>query len=142
MKEIAGKAPPNKSRARVGELPLLKITLREHYRKKRRYYAFFWPPDYDRDLLRIFSLEPRHKSRPTAVSFLRHHRRELCQEVAEGTGVHRYAIDQMFAHMINRCRELKLHLGLTPLNARQKLLVLLTVQTMNGIHSGYHRIAL
>jgi hypothetical protein len=69
-------------------------------------------------------------------------RREFCSEVAEGTGVHSYAIDQMFAAMINRCRDLNLRLGLTEKHARQKVLVLLTVQTMNGIHTGYHRIAL
>ena len=118
------------------------MTLREHYRKKRRHYAFHWPPDYDRALLRIFSSEPRHKHRPSAVQFLQRHRRELCQEVAEGAGIHSYAIHQMFIPMINRCRQLKLRLHLTEANTRQKLLILLTVQTMNGIHSGYHRIAL
>jgi len=48
----------------------------------------------------------------------------------------------MLSHMINRCRELKLHVDLTENIALQKVLVALTVQTMNGIHSGYHRIAL
>ena len=70
------------------------------------------------------------------------HRRELCHEVAEGAGVHSYAIHQMFIPMINRCQQLKLRLHLSEANTRQKLLILLTVQTMNGIHSGYHRIAL
>lgn len=142
MREISGKLPPNKSRSHVERLRDIKITLREYYEKKRRNYDFQWPPDYDRDLLRIFSSDPRHKSSPTAGSFLRRHRREFCSEVAEGTGVHSYAIDQMFAAMINRCRDLNLRLGLTEKHARQKVLVLLTVQTMNGIHTGYHRIAL
>lgn len=142
MREISGKAPHNKTRARVERLRDIKITLREHYEKKRGHYDFQWPPDYDRDLLRIFSSDLRHKSSPTAVSFLRRRRREFCSEVAEGTGVHSYAIDQMFAAMINRCRDLNLRLGLTEKHATQKVLVLLTVQTMNGIHTGYHRIAL
>jgi hypothetical protein len=142
MRALVGKAPANRSRARVEELHQIKITLREHYRKKRQYYDFMWPPDYDRDLLRIFSAEPRNKSDPSAVSFLRRHRRELCTQVSEGTGVHIYAIDQMFGEMINRCRALKLRVDLTPEHAMQKVLVMLTVQTMSGIHSGYHRIAL
>jgi hypothetical protein len=142
MRDISRKAPQTKSRARVERLRDIKITLREHYEKKRGHYDFQWPPDYDRDLLRIFSSDPRHKSSPTAVSFLRRHRREFCIEVAEGSGVHSYAIDQMFAAMINRCRDLNLRLSLTEKHARQKVLVLLTVQTMNGIHTGYHRIAL
>jgi hypothetical protein len=142
MREISERVPDNKSRARVERLRDIKITLREHYEKKRRHYDFQWPPDYDRDLLRIFSSDPRNKSSPTAVSFLRRHRHEFRSVVAEGTGVHSYAIDQMFAAMINRCRDLNLRLGLTEQHAKQKVLVLLTVQTMNGIHTGYHRIAL
>jgi hypothetical protein len=142
MNEIAGKALTNRWREKVGDLPELVTTLREHYRKKRQYYAFHWPPDYDRDLLRIFSPEPSPRPCLSALSFLKQHRRELCQEVAEGTGVHSYAIQQMYVHMANRCRDLKLHVCLSQESTRRKLLVLLTVQTMNGIHSGYHRIAL
>jgi hypothetical protein len=142
MKELAGQMPPNKSREKVSELSEIKLTLREHYSHKRQYYAFQWPPNYDRDLFRIFSAEPRHKTGPSAVSFLRRHRRDIRHEVAEGTGVHEYAIDQMLLHLINRCRELKLRVSLSPENTKQKLLVLLTVQTINGVHSGYHRIAL
>jgi len=142
MSELAGKSPANKSRVRAEDLPEIEITLREHYRNKKKHYAFQWPPNYDRDLLRIFSSEPRHESCPSAVSFLQRHRRELCHEVAEGTGAHNYAIDQKLSHMTNRCRELNLRVCLTPEHIRQKVLVLLTVQTMNGIYSGYHRIAL
>lgn len=142
MREEAGKAPRNRSRARAEELQRIDITLREHYQKKREYYAFQWPPDYDRDLLRIFTTEAQPEATTNAASFLRRHRRELGNEVAAGTGVHNYAIDQMLGAMINRCRELKLRVNLTPEHARQKVLVLLTVQTMNGVHTGYHRIAL
>ena len=142
MRDCAGKIPPNRSAARVEELPRIERTLGEHYRRKKQHYAFQWPPDYDRDLLRIFSSETRHASAGSAVSFLRRHRRELCHEVAEGTGVHNYAIDQMFLHMTSRCRELNLRMGLTPEHTKQKVLVLLTIQTMNGIHTGYQRIAL
>jgi hypothetical protein len=142
MRELAGKTPRNKARQKVAGLPELALTLREHYSNKRQYYAFQWPPDYDQGLLRIFSSEPRHKTCPSAVSFLRRHRREICHEVGVGTGVHEYAIDQMLIHLTNRCRELKLRVGLSPEHTKQKVLVWLTVQTINGIHSGYHRIAL
>lgn len=142
MRELAGQAPVNKSRERVEELPDLEMTLRDHYHKKREHYAFQWPPDYDRALLRIFSSEPGHVSAPGAAGFLLRHRRTICHEVAEGTGAHHYAIDQMLSHMINRCRELNLRVDPSQDRTWQKVLVSLTVQTMNGIHSGYHRIAL
>lgn len=142
MSELAGQAAVNKSRDRVEELPDLEITLRDHYHKKREHYAFKWPPDYDRALLRIFSSEPGHVSAPGAAGFLLRHRRTICHEVAEGTGAHHYVIDQMLSHMINRCRELNLRVDPSQDRTWQKILVSLTVQTMNGIHSGYHRIAL
>ncbi|MCI0659609.1 MAG: putative zinc-binding metallopeptidase [Acidobacteria bacterium] len=139
---LTGKTPINRNRERIEELHKIEITLSEHYQKKRQSYDFLWPRDYDRELLRIFTSDSRHKSTPSAVSFLKRYRRELCSEVAEGTGVHNYAIDQMFEEMIDRCRELKLRIGMKQDQTRKKLLVLLTVQTMNGIHTGYHRIAL
>ena len=142
MSELAGKVSANKSRVRADSLPEIEKTLREHYRDKKKHYAFQWPPNYDRDLLRIFSSEARYKACPSAVSFLQGQRRELCHEVAEGTGAHTYAVAQKLSHMANRCRELNLRMSLTPAHTRQKVLVLLTVQTMNGIFSGYHRIPL
>lgn len=142
MRELAGEVPVNKSREPVEELPEIEKTLREHYHNKREHYRFQWPPDYDRALLRIFSPEPGNDSAAGAAEFLLRHRRTLCHEVAEGTGAHQYAINQMLSQMINRCRELKLRVNLTQDNTWQKVLVSLTVQTMNGIHSGYHRIAL
>jgi hypothetical protein len=144
MREVAGRRPPRSARVVVRGLSGLRHTLREHYRRKKQHYAFQWPPDYDRDLLRIFSAGKRGGEAPRAAAFLRRHRRELCREVAHGTGVHSYAINQMFLHMAKRCRELKLHLdpGLTPEQTKHKVLVLLTVQTINGIHTGYQRIAL
>jgi len=142
MRGLAGRAPARASRARVAELGELETTLRDHYRNKRKHYALDRLSGYDRDLFRIFSAEPRHASSPSAVGFLQRNRRELGREVAEGTGAHAYAVDQILATMIGRCRELKLRVGLTPEHTKQRLLVLLTAQTMNGIHSGYHRIPL
>jgi hypothetical protein len=119
----------------------VEMTLREHYNNKREHYSFQWPQDYDRALFRIFT--PALGNNPgDAAQFLARHRRKLCHEVAEGTGAHQYAINQMLSHMISRCQELKLRTTLTHDRTWQKVLVSLTVQIMNGIHSGYHRIAL
>jgi hypothetical protein len=142
MEGIKGEAPVNRSREKVEPLGEIEITLGEHYRKKQHHYAFQGPPDYDRDLFRIFSYEADRKANPSAASFLQRHRGELRREVAEGTGVHNYAIDQVLGQMIIRCRELNLRVSLTEQQAKQKVLVLLTAQTITGIHTGYHRIAL
>lgn len=142
MRDLAGELPADESRDRVEELPKIEKTLREHYKDKLEHYALRLPPDYDRALLRIFSSEPDHNSAPGAAEFLHRHRRTLCREVADGTGVHQYAINQMVSHMIGRCREMELTVNLTQDHTWQKVLVTLTVQTMNGVHSGYHRLAL
>jgi Putative zinc-binding metallo-peptidase len=142
MKTIAVTPPKNKARAEVEPASGLRFTLREHYRRKREHYAFKWPADFDRDLRRIFSEPDRVGPRPTAVSFLGRFRRELRHEVAEGTGVHHYTVDQVLKLVIDRSKELKLRVGVDESNAKERMLVLLTAHTMNVVHSGYHRIAL
>ena len=62
--------------------------------------------------------------------------------VAEWTGIYQYTIDKVLEDMIARSRELKLRLAIPEDQARQEFTVLLTVQVMNYLHSGRHRIAL
>ena len=58
------------------------------------------------------------------------------------TGIYQYTIDQVLEDIIERCRELKLRLAVPEDQARQEFTVLLTVQAMNYLHSGRHRLAL
>jgi hypothetical protein len=142
MQEIAGARSRNWLRRKIETLPEIRITLREHYQRKQQQYAFEWPAYLDNDLRRIFSTERRHRSRATAASFLRRIRRELEQLVAEGTGVHRYAIGHVLELMIDRAGQLKLHVAGQEEHAKRQVMIMLTVQTMNVVHSGYQRIAL
>ena len=142
MSEIAGSPAKNSARRKVEAIEGITITLREHYKHKREYYAFDWPATYDRDLRRIFSDDPHNRSGQTAASFLRRIRRELRHVVAEGTGVHHYAVDQLIKQMIDRSKELKLSVAIPEQIAKQKVLVMLAVQTMSVLQAGYHRIAL
>ena len=141
MKELVGVAPKNYLRSKVEPLSQVKRTLREHYRRKRQHYAFEWPAFYDRDLRRIFPQKPRHVWSPTAAGFLRRVRHELCQVVAEGTGVHPYTINHVLQDMIERCKQLKLKMTVPENHAKRQVMIMLTVQTMNVVHSGYYRIA-
>ncbi len=142
MKEIAGSRPRNRVRRKIETLPEIRLTLREHYERKRRKYAFEWPAYLDNDLRRIFSSEARYRSRETAASFLRRIGREIFPLVAEGTGVHGYAIDHVLELMIERAGQLKLRLAGREEHVKREVMIMLTVQTMNVIHSGYQRIAL
>ncbi len=142
MSEIAGSPAKNGARRKAEAIEGIRITLREHYKHKRDYYAFDWPANYDRDLRRIFSDDPHNASQQTAMGFLRRIRRELRHVVAEGTGVHHYAVDQLVKQMVDRSKELKLFVGIPEQVAKQKVIVMLTVQTMSVLQAGYHRIAL
>src|SRR5436853_51589 len=95
MNEVAGTRPKNRARRKVETLPEIRITLREHYRRKKRQYEFKWPAYLDADLRRIFSNDPRYRSRTTAASFLRSIKREVEEMVADGNGVHQYGIDHV-----------------------------------------------
>jgi hypothetical protein len=62
--------------------------------------------------------------------------------VSGWTGIYQYTIDQVLEDMIERCRELSLRLAVPEDQARQEFTVLLTVQAMNYLHSGGHRLFL
>jgi hypothetical protein len=68
--------------------------------------------------------------------------REVCQTVAQGTGIHLYTINHILKEMIDRSRELNLRVGMPVREAKQMLTVVLTMQTMQVMQKGYHRIPL
>jgi hypothetical protein len=140
MREIADQRPPVVSRARVDPLSRLRKTLRQHYEEKRRHYGLDEDVSYDRDLRRLFSDAPEFRERPPAAKFLGKIRREVRRRVAKGTGVYQYTIDQVLGDMIDRCRELGLRVAVPEEQAKLDFSVALTVQTMNHLHSGRHRI--
>ncbi len=142
MAKLAGKSPSVCGQEEVEALPTLKKTLREHYRRKRAYYTIHWPASYERNLYRVFSAQPRHRDDPSAAQFLRHVRREICEIVARGTGVHLYTINHIVKHMIVRSRALDLRLTIPEEEARQLTIVALAMQVMQVLRTGYHRIPL
>src|SRR4029079_12290551 len=107
---------------------------------KRRYYGVDYPDFYDRDLRRVFSDSPEVAGNMTAAQFIGRIRRPVRRVVASWTGIYQYTIDQVLEDMISRCKELKLRLAGSEEQARQEFTVLLTVQTMNYLHSGGHRL--
>ncbi len=142
MKSVAGKTPALTSGGTLDPLPSLKKTLRQHYRRKRRHYGIDYPSFYDRDLRRLFSDAPEFAQHITAAQFLTRIRKPIRKLVSDWTGIYQYTIDQVFMDMIERCRQLNLRLAVTEDQARLEFPVLLTVQAMNYLHQGGHRVAL
>jgi hypothetical protein len=142
MHSLREQTPRVENPAEADPLSDLRITLRQHYRNKRRHYGVDYPHFYDRDLRRLFSDAPDAGTSMTAAQFINRIRRPVRRAVAGWTGIYQYTIDQVLEDMIERCRELKLRLVVPEDQARQEFTVLLTVQAMNYLHSGGHRLFL
>jgi putative zinc-binding metallo-peptidase len=142
IQDIIGKKPTNTCRQHVAGLRQTSKTLGEHYREKRGRYGLDHPNFHDRDLRRVFSNDPECADFPAAATYLRKIRPELRRLVAHWTGEYQYTIDQVLGEMIESCRQLKLRVDRTEESVRRDMLVMLTVQTMNYLHAGHHRVAL
>ena len=142
MRSLQGREPLVTSGKTLDPLSRLRKTLRQHYRRKRRHYGLDYPAFYDRDLRRLFSDAPHFAGNMAASQFISRIRRSVRQVVSSWTGIYQYTIDQVLEDMIERSRQLKLRLAVPEDEARQQFTVLLTVQAMNYLHSGGHRVAL
>jgi len=142
MRELAHRKPALASRREVDPASRLKKTLREHYRKKREHYGLDHPDFYESDLRKLFSDAPEYAKRMSAARFVRQIRREVRATVASFTDSYQYTIDQLLEKIIERCRELNLRLTDDEQTAKMDFMVFLTVQTMNYLHGGRHRVAL
>jgi hypothetical protein len=142
MTELAGKPMLVKSRRKLEPIQSLKKTLRAHYDRKRRHYGLLHPHFYDRDLRKLFSDSPEHGRNMKAARFIARVRRDVRRMVAEWTGEYQYTIDQVIGDMMKRANELNLRLREPEDQAKVDFIILLTVQTMNYLHSGRHRVAL
>lgn len=142
MREIATRPPDVTTKREVEPLRRIRRTLRRHYKKKTDYYGSDYPDFYDRDLRRLFSDAPEHAGQLRASRFVNRIRTEVRRTVARATGVYQYTIDQVLEEMTARCDELGLRLATPPETAKTEFLAVLTVQTMNYLHSGRHRVVL
>jgi len=142
MRDVSRKRPVIKSKRLVDPLQRLKKTLGEHYRKKREHYGLDHPDFYESDLRNLFSDSPQYAKNKSAAQFVRGIRREVRGTVASFTDSYQYTIDQLLSKIIDRCRELNLRLTDSEESTKIDFMVFLTVQTMNYLHSGRHRVAL
>jgi len=142
MRSLAHVTPKIATTQEVDPLPRLEKTLREHYRLKREHYGLDSPDFYESDLRNLFSDEPRYAKNKSAARFLRGIRRQVRTTVASFTDSYQYTIDQLINKIIRRCREMNLRLTEDEETTTVDFMVFLTVQTMNYLHSGRHRVAL
>jgi len=142
MRAIARTRPRIRTRRLVDPLTKLRKTLGEHYKKKREHYGLDHPDFYDSDLHNLFSNAMEYGKNPPAAKFVRKIRREVRNTVASFTDSYQYTIDQLLSEIIDRCREQNLRLTESEEESKTDFMVFLTVQTMNYLHGGRHRVAL
>jgi Putative zinc-binding metallo-peptidase len=141
MREVATSKPRLRSRERVEPIRSNKTTLAEHYAARKKRYGLDYPNFYDADLRRLFPALPEGVKGRSAAAFLRKIRPEVRRLVARWTGEYQYTIDQVLEEMIFRCEELGIRYDRDAAIAEPDVLVLVTVQTMNYLHAGHHRLA-
>lgn len=142
MRKLARTRPKIRSKRLVDPLPRLKKTLGDHYNKKREHYGLDHPDFYDSDVRKLFSNAPEYAKNPPAARFVRKIRKEVRSTVASFTDSYQYTIDQLLEKIIERCREQNLRLTGSEEETKSDFMVFLTVQTMNYLHGGRHRVAL
>jgi hypothetical protein len=142
MRELAKRRQAVRSKRVVDPLSKLRKTLGEHYQKKREHYGLGQPDVSDGDLRNLFSDSPHDARQMTAARFVQKIRKEVRSTVASFTESYQYTIDVLLEKIIERCRELNLRLMDSEEATKTDFMVFLTVQTMNFLHSGRHRVAL
>src|SRR5262245_46112159 len=142
MRTIARRRPRIRTRRQVDPLSKLKKTLAEHYKKKREHHALDHPDFYDSELHKLFSSAPEYAKNMPAARFVRKIRKHVRTTVASFTDSYQYTIEQLIEKIVERCREQNLRLTESEEESRVDFMVFLTVQTMNYLHGGRHRVAL
>lgn len=142
MRSLAHTRPAVRSLRQMEPIGRLRTTLRRHYGKKREHYGLEYPNFWDRDLRRLFSASEEHRQQKKASKFMQSVRKDVRRLVAEWTGAYQYTIDRVLEDMIDRADELNLRLKEPEDQTKVDFTVLVTVQTMNYLHSGRHRVAL
>lgn len=142
MGQIAGKSPGVTNSNTLDPLESLTKTLGEHYDERCKKYGMEHPSFYDKDLRSLFSSSPDFAKHPLAGQFIRRKKRQIRSVVSRWTGIYQYTIDKVLDATILRSSELGLRLTLSEDESLKQFTVLVTVQTMNYLHSGRHRVAL
>jgi len=135
MQELQGRAKLQRSSAKIEPLSKLSMTLREFYAERQARYGRGAPSFFDRDLLRLFSEEERHRGQLRAATFLRKHKRQIRQRVYRWTGENQFTLEQTLREMITRSQALSLHLRLSPEETLNDFAILLTARTLHALYA-------
>ena len=135
MGEISGAKSGQTRRLEVDPVGRLNRTLAEHYEQKLAWYAVDTDTRYDKDLLRIFSNDPKHSHRPPASKFLRHNRVAIRESAWRVSGAYQIALDNTIDLLISRARALKLRAPGREYELRKSMVRLLNTKVAHQLHT-------
>ena len=144
MKEIKEKTPLIQTGKKYWEASRLRITLKNYYNKKRRYYAEDFPDFHDSNLKKIFSppvqvdqpAPKKLKDSPLAADIIRKHKKDILGNVAHWTGERKYMIGDLLDTITQRCRELRLRTQEAEPLVMLKVSTYVTTLVMNYLYTG------
>lgn len=140
MNEVSQEPPLVRKRERPDSVASLRMRLGEYYQRKRSHYGKDRPVGYDRDLRRLFRERRPGERRLRAHRFLRSVQPQILRAVARWTGEFQYTVKQVLGELIERAEELDLVVASDERESLLDATIMLTIQTMNYVHSGYHRL--
>jgi hypothetical protein len=141
MHYIGIKEPVIKMADEYAEISTLKYTIGRHYQKKKKFYSVEWAEAFDVELRKIFTLKKNNKAYP-AHKLLKRIGPSVRKTISEILDVPQYTINQLMNELIKRSIKLDLYLKVSEEEAAKRILVIITAQIINLVHSGYYRIPL
>ncbi len=139
MKEIKSK-PPFISKGKLyWQASRLRSTLKNYYRKKRHFYAEYFPEFHDANLKKIFITADKTAGLSFAHRLISKNRKYIVKTVCERTGEKKYIVDDLIGNIIERCRQLHLYVPDDEHSAVLKISVYVAVLVMNYMYTGRFR---
>jgi hypothetical protein len=142
MKEIRRVQPRFRNRRVIEPVHHMRQTLREYYSDKQQRYAADSPEFFERDLKRLFSDAPEHRTNEKAWHYIRRMREPIIDIVGRWTSEYDYRINEVLKEMTERCKELDLRVARDDHAMKDEMIACITWLVMNKLHSGGFHISL
>ncbi|MBN1595991.1 putative zinc-binding metallopeptidase [candidate division FCPU426 bacterium] len=137
MRELKGKTPPRFKIEKPFAISRLKMRLKTHYEKRRKFYAEDDPALFDSDLKRIFpSLDAEGQRSVPASTFLLRQRTLLLAVIPHWTHERKFTVNRLLRKLAARCAELKLPAPKDEDQARAEVIAYLTALVSNYLFTG------
>jgi hypothetical protein len=136
MKEIGNKQPLIKTGKKLWQASRLTLKLKTYYRRKRKLYEEEYPDFHDSNLKEIFFSAESFPATSKASRFLKHHQKQILNNISMWTGEKKYIINRIIKDLIKRCDELHLYTDNNEIDMVSKVTAYITTLIMNYLYTG------